>query len=567
MADLISSPFEAVKKESWAALGFSMGINLLVLAVPIYSLQLFDRVMNSASIETLFALLAITLFLVTSQALLEYIRTLLMQRSALKLDTQLSGHLLAMSVASSSQSNRIDKQPIQDLNTLRNFLVSPSTSSILDLPFTPFFLLLLFFLHPYIGIVALVGVLLFSLLAVVMMVGGKSVSVAAQQEAGKVAMEINDYLRNAPTLKAMGMSQAIGEVWEEKNHQMLKLQWLVNSRVGLLLALSRYFRTLLQIVVLTFGVYLALQQQIGLGAVIASSILIGRVLSPFESAVSGWKLWYSAYQAWQRLTENIEVQNKTQRTMLPMPKGDIEFNNVMLKFPQAKSPTLQGINFKLGAGNALAIMGNSGSGKSSLASLLMGIHKPTLGEIKIDGATVEKWDQAQFGQYIGYLPQHVGLLAGTVKQNIARFGSGEDEDVIAAAKLACIHELIMALPEGYETYIGEGGVLLSGGQKQRIGLARAIFSNPRVLVLDEPNSNLDPEGETALAIVLQHCKEHKITVVMISHRPGFLRQMDWVISLKEGKVEKAGTCEQFLGLQANTSDRAKQAAVPSSQQA
>ncbi|MEZ9058660.1 type I secretion system permease/ATPase [Vibrio pelagius] len=548
MDDLKLSPFHSVKREAWAAVGFSMGINLLVLAVPVYSLQLFDRVMSSASIETLFALLGITLFLVTSQSALEYIRTLLMQRSALKLDTQLSGQLLELSISTSSQTNSIDKQPLHDLSTLRNFLASPSTSSILDLPFTPLFLLLLFFLHPYIGIVAVTGAVVFSLLTVVMMLGGRKVSGVAQEETGKVAMELNDFLRNAPTLKAMGMSQNIGKVWEEKNHKVLSLQWLVNARVGLLLAVSRYFRTLLQVVVLTLGVYLALQQQIGLGAVIASSILIGRVLSPFESAVSGWKSWYSAYQSWSRLKKCASLTNPSVKTLLPQPRGEIQFNNVSLKFPGAKSPTLQGINFKLGAGHALAVMGNSGSGKSSLASLLMGIHKPSVGEIKIDGATVEKWDQNQFGQYIGYLPQHVGLLAGTVKQNISRFSDCNDAEVVSAAKLACIHELIMALPDGYDTYIGEGGILLSGGQKQRIGLARAIYSNPKVLVLDEPNSNLDPEGETALAIVLQHCKENRITVVMISHRPGFLRQMDWVISLKEGRVEKAGTCEQFLGL-------------------
>lgn len=548
MDDLKLSPFHSVKREAWAAVGFSMGINLLVLAVPVYSLQLFDRVMSSASIETLFALLGITLFLVTSQSALEYIRTLLMQRSALKLDTQLSGQLLELSISTSSQTNSIDKQPLHDLSTLRNFLASPSTSSILDLPFTPLFLLLLFFLHPYIGIVAVTGAVVFSLLTVVMMLGGRKVSGVAQEETGKVAMELNDFLRNAPTLKAMGMSQNIGKVWEEKNHKVLSLQWLVNARVGLLLAVSRYFRTLLQVVVLTLGVYLALQQQIGLGAVIASSILIGRVLSPFESAVSGWKSWYSAYQSWSRLKKCASLTNPSVKTLLPQPRGEIQFNNVSLKFPGAKSPTLQGINFKLGAGHALAVMGNSGSGKSSLASLLMGIHKPSVGEIKIDGATVEKWDQNQFGQYIGYLPQHVWLLAGTVKQNISRFSDCNDAEVVSAAKLACIHELIMALPDGYDTYIGEGGILLSGGQKQRIGLARAIYSNPKVLVLDEPNSNLDPEGETALAIVLQHCKENRITVVMISHRPGFLRQMDWVISLKEGRVEKAGTCEQFLGL-------------------
>ncbi|RJX71407.1 type I secretion system permease/ATPase [Vibrio sinensis] len=554
MARANTDAFTAVRREWWAAMLFSVGVNLLVLSVPIYSLQLFDRVMGSASIETLLALLAITLFLVSAQAILEYIRTLLLQRSALKLDTRLSGTLLAKSIAHSSRANRIEKQSLQDLTLLRNFLVSPSTASLLDLPFTPFFLLLLFLLHPYIGIVALTGVIIFCLLTVVMLMGGRKISRDMHDATAKTSMELNDFLRNAPTLKAMGMSESIGKVWEEKNNYVLSLQWKVNARAGLLLAISRYSRTLLQVVVLTFGVYLALNQQIGIGTVIASSILIGRVLSPFESAVSGWKSWYSAYQAWQRLKQSNAQSMLAPLTLLPKPKGEIEFNNVSLKLPNMRNPLIQGVSFKLGSGNALAVMGNSGSGKSTLAALLMGIHQPSMGEIKIDGASIEKWDLNQFGQYIGYLPQHVGLLAGTVKQNISRFSDTDDEAVVSAAKLACIHELIMSLPEGYDTYIGEGGVLLSGGQKQRIGLARAVYSNPRVLVLDEPNSNLDPEGETALAIVLQYCKEHQITVMMISHRPGFLRQMDWVIQLKDGRVEKAGRCDQFLGLHLESED-------------
>lgn len=565
MARESADAFAVVRREWWAAMLFSVGVNFLVLAVPIYSLQLFDRVMSSASIETLLALLAITLFLVSAQAMIEYVRTLLLQRSALKLDTKLSGTLLAKSIAHSSRANRIEKQSLQDLTLLRNFLVSPSTASILDLPFTPFFLLLLFLLHPYIGMVAVVGVGIFSLLTVVMLLGGRKISRDMHEITAKTSMELNDFLRNAPTLKAMGMSESIGKAWEEKNNQVLSLQWKVNARAGLLLAISRYFRTLLQVVVLTFGVYLALNQQIGIGTVIASSILIGRVLSPFESAVSGWKSWYSAYQAWRRLQQGNTQSALPSSTLLPKPKGEIAFNNVSLKLPNMRNPLIQGVSFKLGAGNALAVMGNSGSGKSTLASLLMGIHQPTVGEIKIDGASIEKWDLSQFGQYIGYLPQHVGLLAGTVKQNISRFSDADDKAVIEAAKLACIHELIMSLPEGYDTYIGEGGALLSGGQKQRIGLARAVYSNPRVLVLDEPNSNLDPEGETALAIVLQYCKEHQITVVMISHRPGFLRQMDWVIQLKDGRVEKAGRCDQFLGLHLESEDSPKK--TPQSQSA
>lgn len=526
---------------------FSLAINFLVLTLPIYSLQLFDRVLSSASLDTLFALLVIAVLLLSAQAVIEHVRTQLLQKSGLKLDVSLSPSLLADSIRQSSQQNRIQKRGLQDLAELRNFLVTPSTSAIFDIPWVPVFLLILFLLHPYIGAVALIGSVIFAVLSVLMMYAARKPSGHSQELAAKTSMELNDYLRNAPTLRAMGMADNVGSIWNQRNSEQLNLQWKLNSRTGQLLAISRYFRTLLQVVILTVGVMLALDQQIGTGAIIASSILMARVLAPFEQAVSGWKGWYSAYQSYQRL-KNLECsKSELAKTALPEPKGELLLKHVGLKFDGQKEPVLQNISFKLGAGNALAIMGNSGSGKSTLAALIMGIHKPSMGAIKIDGAALELWPEEQFGRHIGYLPQEVGLLAGTVAENICRFSEAPAEDIIHAARLACVHELIISLPKGYDTYLGEGGMQLSGGQKQRIGLARAIFSNPSVLVLDEPNSNLDPEGEVALAIVLQYCKENSITVVMISHRPGFLRQMDWVIVLKDGKIEKAGTCDKFLG--------------------
>ena len=548
----IKSAFTHTRKELWIVCFFSCVINFLVLSLPIYGLQLFDRVLSSSSLETMFALMGIVLFLVTAQFLLEYIRTELLQKSGLKLDAQLSGVLLAKSISQSSVTNRIEKQSLQDLSEIRNFLVTPSTSAIFDLPWVPFFLIILFMLHPYIGAVALIGSAVFMMMAVVVLYHSRRSNDEANQYSNRTNMELNDYLRNAPMLKAMGMSDSIGKVWEGKSEKLLAYQWQVNSRMGRLLSLSRYFRTLLQIAVLTLGVYLVLTQQLGTGAIIASSIIMGRVLSPFEQAVSAWKSWYSAAGAWYRLNRLAEKEPSISKVTLPEPKGQIHFKNVALKLPTMQEPLLQNINFKLAGGQSLAILGNSGSGKSTLAKLIMGIYQPSIGMIEVDGATIEQWSETQFGEHIGYLPQHVGLLSGTVRDNISRFSHAKDEGVIAAAKLACIHELIISLPDGYQTYCGEGGLQLSGGQMQRIGLARAIFSNPKVLVLDEPNSNLDPEGEVALAIVLQHCKENEITAVMISHRPGFLRQMDWVILLKDGKVEKAGKSEQFLGLHAET---------------
>ncbi|MGF1834763.1 type I secretion system permease/ATPase [Photobacterium sanguinicancri] len=543
----LNKAFTDCKKDLFFVGLFSLAINFLVLTLPIYSLQLFDRVLSSASLDTLFALLVIAVLLLSAQAVIEHVRTQLLQKSGLKLDVSLSPSLIADSIRQSSQQNRIQKRGLQDLAELRNFLVTPSTSAIFDIPWVPVFLLILFILHPYIGAVALVGSVVFAVLSILMMYAARKPSGYSQDLAAKTSMELNDYLRNAPTLRAMGMADNVGNIWNKRNSEQLDLQWQLNSRTGQLLAISRYFRTLLQVVILTVGVMLALDQQIGTGAIIASSILMARVLAPFEQAVSGWKGWYSAYQAYHRL-KNMECSKAQQAKMaLPEPRGELLLKQVGLKFDIQKEPVLQNISFKLGAGNALAIMGNSGSGKSTLAALIMGIHKPSMGSIKIDGASLELWPEEQFGRHIGYLPQEVGLLAGTVAENICRFSEASAEDIIHAARLACIHELIISLPKGYDTYLGEGGMQLSGGQKQRIGLARAIFSNPSVLVLDEPNSNLDPEGEVALAIVLQYCKENRITVVMISHRPGFLRQMDWVIVLKDGKIEKAGTCDKFLG--------------------
>lgn len=545
--DKLKKSLSDTKKDMSFALLFSCAINFLVLTLPVYSLQLFDRVLSSSSLDTLYALLFIAIFLLSAQAIIEYFRIMLLQRSGLKLDVAISSIMLSESIRQSAISKNINKQGLQDLSEIRRFLLSPSSAAIFDMPWLPLFLGILFMLHPAIGLITLSGCVIFIILAIIMMYSVKEPTIESNKVAAKTTLELNDYLRNASTLKAMGMAENIGKYWNQQNHKMLNLQWIVNSRIGQLLAVSRYLRTILQVSILTVGVILALQQDIGTGAIIASSIIMGRVLSPFEQAVNGWKSWYNAYKAYQRLTSFTFIEESAAKTALPTPKGDIHFQNVGLKLPHKKEPILQNINFKLGHGNALAILGHSGSGKSTLASLLMGIHHPSVGAIKIDGAAIHLWPEKQFGQHIGYLPQQVGLLSGTIAENICRFTDAPDEEIISAARLTCIHELIISLPQGYDTYLEEGGsAQLSGGQKQRIALARAIFSNPSILILDEPNSNLDPEGEVALAIVLQYCKEKKITVVMISHRPGFLRQMDWVILLKEGQIQKAGPSKLFL---------------------
>ncbi|CAH0533518.1 Type I secretion system ATP-binding protein PrsD [Vibrio stylophorae] len=528
---------------------FSLVSNVLILTLPIYSLQLFDRVLTSASINTLVALCVIAVALLSLQAAFDYIRTSILQQSGLNLDAMIGPSILAQSVRQSAEKNHSDRQSMNALATLRQFFLSPSSTAIFDLPWTPIFLMVLFLLHPLIGAIALASIVLFTGLAFWTIHQQQKQSAAVELSQKQQQFASHDYLRHASMLRAMGMTESMVMRWQQDQQRLLQAQWQVHSKQSQLLALSRYLRTLLQIMVLSVGVLLVLEQQLGAGAIIASSILMSRVLAPFEQGVMSWRLSIQAYRAYQQLRHFVLNQDPMSKTHLPEPKGDICFEQVGLKFEGHQHAVLQGVNFKLGAGQALAIMGHSGAGKTLLVQLLMGIHQPTVGQIRIDGAAISQWPEAQFGQVIGYLPQHVGLLSGTVAENICRFTDAPAEKIVHAAQLACVHELILSLPCGYDTPIGEGGVQLSGGQLQRLALARAIFSNPRVLILDEPNSNLDPEGEVALAIVLQYCKEQGITVVMISHRPGFLKQMDWVLVLKDGRVEKAGTSEQFLGQQ------------------
>lgn len=337
LKETLATALAACKKDLFFVALFSLAINFLVLTLPVYSLQLFDRVLSSASLDTLMALMVVAIGLLTAQAVIEHVRTLLLQRSGLKLDVSLSSSLLADSIRRSSKMNRIEKQGLQDLTELRQFLVTPSTSAIFDIPWVPLFLLILFVLHPLLGIIALVGCLVFCVLAVVMMLSAKKPSEQAQALSIKTSMELNDFLRNAPTLRAMGMADSVGSLWNRRNFKLLDLQWRLNARTGQLLSISRYFRTLLQAIILTAGVVLVLQNQLGAGAIIASSIIMARVLSPFEQAVSGWKTWFSALQAYKRLNQYEDSQLSEPQTELPEPKGELLLHNVGLKFQHQAS--------------------------------------------------------------------------------------------------------------------------------------------------------------------------------------------------------------------------------------
>ncbi|QQX81637.1 type I secretion system permease/ATPase [Shewanella sp. KX20019] len=525
---------------------FSIFVNLLMLALPIYSLQLFGRVIASSSYHTLLNLTLIVVFLLVVQASLDFVRNKLLQQTGLKLEMKLSSLLVHEAIKESARQGVISKQSLLDVREVRTVLLTPSTTAIFDAPWVIIFLIVLFGLHPLLGITATLGAVVLSLLAFGVKAAAKPPQDAASKAVIKSGMQINDILRHASSLQAMGMAGDVARHWQKGHQQLLGLQWSVADKVSMMLVLTRLTRTLLQVAIIGIGVGLVLTQQLGTGEIIAASIILGRAMAPIEQAVGCWKNWESSWQAYQRLKVALKRAPEEKKTSLPAPKGEYLLERVSFAVDRQNKPILTNINFRLQAGLSLAIIGPSGSGKSTLAKLLMGIVAPTSGKVKLDGACLNQWNGDDLGRYIGFVSQDVELLSGTVAQNICRFSDAEPKDIVAAAHLACVHELIIALPQGYETQLGEAASQISGGQKQRLALARALFSKPKVLILDEPNSNLDPEGEVALAIVLQHCKEQGITVIMISHRAGFLRQMDWVVCLRDGYIEKAGPKEKFI---------------------
>ncbi|MDR8524618.1 type I secretion system permease/ATPase [Shewanella fidelis] len=546
MNDNFNSIIRSLQTELKYVAIFSFFVNLLMLALPIYSLQLFGRVIASSSYHTLINLTLIVIFLLLVQASLDFVRNKLLQQSGLKLEMRSSSLLVNEAIQESARQGGISKQSLLDVREVRTLLLTPSTSAIFDAPWVIVFLIVLFGLHPLLGITASIGAVILSLLAFGVKAAAKLPQDAASKAVIESSMQINDILRHASSLQAMGMANDVAKHWQQGHKQLLGLQWSVADKVSMMLVLTRLTRTLLQVAVIGIGVGLVLNQQLGTGEIIAASIILGRALAPIEQAVGCWKNWESSYQAYQRLKLALKTKAIQPKTSLPAPRGEFLLERVNFVVNRHNKPVLSNINFRLQAGLSLAIIGPSGSGKSTLAKLLMGIVTPTSGMVKLDGACLTQWNADELGRYIGFVSQDVELLSGTVAQNICRFSDADPKDIVDAARLACVHELIIALPNGYETQLGEAGKQISGGQKQRLALARAIFSKPKVLILDEPNSNLDPEGEVALAIVLQYCKEQGITVIMISHRPGFLRQMDWVVCLRDGCIEKAGPKDKFI---------------------
>lgn len=568
--DVLDEALTRCKAVMWYMFAFSFTANILMLAMPIYSLQVLDRVLNSGSEATLVLLTVIISFMFLILALITAIRSFAMIRIGEWLDEQLAPKLMSITLETAAQRGGVvsGAQNQRDLSVIKNFITGQPLSTMMDVPWTPVFLIVIFIIHPVQGFVGLAGCAILVGLALLNESIVSKTLESANENSVRSLGSAEVATRNAEVVEAMGMSKSVIATWHKKNMEASALQMLASNRSNIIMSVTKFFRLFIQIVVLGVGAYLALQHQITAGAIIACSILIGRLLGPFEAAIGTWKAWTDAKKSYARLKSSIEkAPVRMEGMLMPEPKGVLLVERLVFAPHGSNKPTLKGITFGVGAGDVLGVIGSSAAGKTTLAKLLVGVWKPVSGNVRLDGADVYNWNREQFGKYVGYLPQDVELFDGTVKENIARLQANVSDDfIVEAAKLAGAHEMILRLSEGYETQIGLGGTNLSAGQRQRVALARAFFGTPRLMILDEPNANLDSAGEAALVTAINNAKKKGITTVIISHRPSILNAVDKILVLNDGQVEDFGTAAEIA---AKFAARNKQveggAAAPSAQ--
>ena len=540
----------------YAAL-FSLAINLLLLAPPLYMLQVFDRVLSSRSEETLLVLTLAALIALAVMALLDVLRGRLLVAASVVLDRRLGPQVLEGLLAQAARlGGGAYTGAMRDVNVLRGFLGGGGLLALFDAPWLPLFVLVIFLFHPLLGAVAAAGAVLMLLLAFLNERLTRKALEAAQARARYAGRFIDAGVRNAEVAAALGMLPALTQRWGILNDAALRAQAAVAGVGGTFSGLTKFARQLIQLAMLAAGAFLVVAQDLSAGVMIAGTIILGRALAPVETLVAGWRSLAEARAAWQRLRNLLESQPPAPAaTELPAPQGRLDVEHVVFRLPGGERPILRGISFGLRPGEALGVVGPSASGKSTLLRLAVGVWKPAAGTVRLDGADVAAWPRERLGPYLGYLPQDVELFGGTVAENIARLAEPDAAEVVRAAERAQVHELILRLPRGYDTEIGEGGEALSPGQRQRIALARALYGQPRVVALDEPNANLDAEGEMALLRALQALKEQGITVLIVAHRPSLLRGVDRLLVLREGSVD-------LLGPRAEVMARLTRAAAP-----
>ena len=527
---------------------FSAVINLLMLAPALYMLQVYDRVLASGNEMTLLMLTLMILGLFGLMGALEWVRSQVVIRLGTQMDMRLNQRIYdAAFEAQLRTGSPAAGQALNDLTSLRQFATGNALFAFFDAPWFPVYLCVIFMFSPWLGLLALGGAVLLMLLAWINQRVSQGPLKAASELSVEATQQASAHLRNAEAIEAMGMLATLRGRWLAQHTAFLAQQNLASEKTASVGAWSKGVRLALQSLVLGLGALLAVQGQITAGMMIAGSILMGRVLSPIDQLIGVWKQWTSARLAYQRLESLLQAHPaRPQRMALPIPRGELAVEQLSASAPGTRRATLSNLSFTLPAGQVLGVIGPSGCGKSTLARLLIGVWQPLAGKVRLDGAQLSQWDKQQLGPHLGYLPQDIQLFAGTIAQNIARFAQVDADKVLAAAQLAGVHSLILQMPEGYETRLGDGGAGLSGGQKQRIGLARALYGLPALIVLDEPNANLDEAGEQALLQAIAQLKQLKRTLILITHKPNVLTLTDQLLILREGQLQAFGPTAKVL---------------------
>lgn len=528
---------------------FSLFVNLLLLTPSFYMLAVYDRVVPSNSESTLAMLTLITVFLFLVMGVLDWIRSRILISISVRLDRILRGRLFdAIFLQSLSTSGKLaTTQPMGDLLQLRQFLTGQGMFAFFDAPWMPIYLALMFMFHPVFGWVALGSALILLGLAIWNEVSTRSDLEQANREANETTLATQRNLRNAEVVEAMGMRTALRKRWEEKQASTLELQTRASIRAGFINMLVKTYRLTIQSLVLGLGAYLSLRHEITPGLMIAGSILLGRALAPLDTMVSQWRGFLGARESYHKLNRLLASVPRGEPPMtLPAPDGRLVLEDLVVTPPGAAGPVLKGLSLVIEPGTLVAVVGPSASGKSTLIRALLGLYPLTRGKVRLDGADIAQWDRDILGGYLGYLPQDVEILDGTISENIARFGEVNPTHVVEAARLAGIHEMILAMPSGYDTRLVGGGGTLSAGQQQRLGIARALYNDPRVILLDEPNSNLDHAGDAALLATLSELRRRGKTVVVVTHRTNVLDHVDRILVLVGGQVSLYGPREQVI---------------------
>jgi len=527
---------------------FSFFINILMLAAPIYMLAVYDIVMPAKSIDTLLVVTAVIVLFFVAMGILDYVRNRVMIIVSNKLDSMINERVYhAAFEMALKYPGKVNAEPLTDLQTIKNFLSGPALMAFFDAPWFPIYLAIMFAFDPVYGIYGLVATLIIIAFTIINDLVTKKGLKEAISKNRKSQNKFINQIRNAEIVEAMGMRKPLFKRWMEDYYEYLKTHTESNSKSSLYTNLSKSFRMMSSSLMYGVGAVLAITGHISPGMIIAGAVLLGRALAPITQLVSTWKSFTAAKESYKKLNALLsEFPLEDKKLTLPTPKGNLSFVNVVTLPPLSQDPVLKNVSFNVLAGEMVAIIGPSGAGKSSLAKTALGVWRPASGEVRLDGAEISQYNRDELGPYIGYLPQDIELFEGTIAQNIARFTDADDAKIIEAAKLAGVHDMIVKMPKGYNTKIGPGGATLSGGQRQRVGLARALFGDPKLVILDEPNSNLDDAGERALINALIELKKRRVTVLVITHKMNLLNLADRILYLQNGTIKAYGPKEKVL---------------------